>query len=124
VLFSLIHFSFKCVFDLSLQTFLEGLTTAGTLAARFSMRHCHWRRLSSRAAADKGNKTSGSRTSSSSLSLYTDDDLQNNQKHSKQLILVFVFLVHGFVCFHFGFAFLLVSPSSLFQEAAWRMGFY
>jgi len=88
------------------------------------MRHRHWQRLSSRTAADKGNKTSGLRTSSSSLSLYTDDDLQNNQKHSKQLILVFFFLVHGFVCFRFGFAFLLVSPSSLFQEAAWRMGFY
>jgi hypothetical protein len=35
-----------------------------------------WRRVAPRAAADEGNKTSG--------------DLQNNQKRSKQLILVFL----------------------------------
>jgi len=87
------------------------------------MRRRHWRRVSSRAASDEGNKTGGSGTSSSSLSPYAGGDLQNNQKRSKQLILVFFFLVHGSVCFHFGFVFLLVSPSSLFQVASWRMGF-
>jgi hypothetical protein len=56
-----------------------------------------WRR----AAADEGNETGGSRMSSSSLSPYASGDLQNTQKHNKQLILVFFFLVHGSVCFHF-----------------------
>jgi hypothetical protein len=83
-----------------------------------------WRRVAPRAAADEGNKTGGSGTSSSSLSPYASGDLQNNQKRSKQLILVFFFfLVHGSVCFHFGFVFLLVSPSSLFKAAGWQMGF-
>jgi len=83
-----------------------------------------WRRVAPLAAADEGNKTGGSGTSSSSLSPYAGGDLQNNQKRSKQLILVLsFFLVHGSVCFRFGFAFLLVSPSSLFKATGWQMGF-
>jgi hypothetical protein len=54
--------------------------------------HHHWLRVSSRTATDEGTKTSGSRMSSSSLSPYAGGDLQNNQKRSKQLILVFSFL--------------------------------
>jgi hypothetical protein len=60
-----------------------------------------WRRVVPRAAADEGNETGGSGMSSSSLSPYASGDLQNTQKHNKQLILVFFFLVHGSVCFHF-----------------------
>jgi len=75
-----------------------------------------WRRVVPLAAADEGNETGGSGTSSSSLSPYASGDLQNTQKRNKQLILVFFFLVHGSVCFHFRSAFLLVSPSSLFRR--------
>jgi hypothetical protein len=50
--------------------------------------------VGSRAAADEGDKTGGSGTSSSSLSPYAGGDLQNNRKHNKQLILIFLsFLV-------------------------------
>jgi hypothetical protein len=53
-----------------------------------------WRCIVPRAAADEGDKTGGSRTSSSSLSPYAGGDLQNNQKHNRQLILIFLsFLV-------------------------------
>jgi hypothetical protein len=44
------------------------------------------------AAADEGNKTGGSGTSSSSLSPYTSGDLQNNRKHNRQLILICLFV--------------------------------
>ena len=64
-----------------------------------------WRRVAPRAAADEGNKTGGSGTSSSSLSPYASGDLQNNQKRSKQLILVF---------FSFLFMDLFVSILDLF----------
>jgi hypothetical protein len=49
-----------------------------------------WRRFVPRAAADEGYKTGGSGTSSSSLSPYADGDLQNNRKHNRQLILIFI----------------------------------
>jgi len=70
-----------------------------------------WRRVAPRAAADEGNKTGGSGTSSSSLSPYAGGDLQNNQKRSKQLILVFflscsqICLFPFWICFSLGFAF-------------------
>jgi hypothetical protein len=52
------------------------------------------RRVGSRVAADEGDRTGGSGTSSSSLSPYAGGDLQNNRKHNKQLILIFLsFLV-------------------------------
>jgi len=52
-----------------------------------------WRHMGSRAAADEGGKTGGLGMSSSSLSPYASGDLQNNQKHHMQLILIF------FLCF-------------------------
>lgn len=71
---------------------------SGTVAARCSKRHRHWRRVASR-AADEGNNTGGSETSSSSLSPYAGGDLQNNQKHNRQLILIFLFVqVRSRVC--------------------------
>jgi len=69
-----------------------GGNSAGTVAACETTRHHHWRHVGSRAAADESKKTGGSGTSSSSLSPYTSGDLQNTQKHNKQLILVFSFL--------------------------------
>jgi len=69
-----------------------GGNIAGTVAACETTRHHHWRHVGSRAAADESKKTGGSGTSSSSLSPYTSGDLQNTQKHNKQLILVFSFL--------------------------------
>jgi hypothetical protein len=44
--------------------------------------------------------TGGSGLASSLLPFLAGGDLQNTQKHSKQLILVFFFLVHGSICFH------------------------
>jgi hypothetical protein len=49
-----------------------------------------WRRVGSRVAADEGDRTGGSGTSSSSLSPYAGGDLQNNRKHNRQLILIFL----------------------------------
>jgi hypothetical protein len=46
--------------------------------------------VGSRAAADEGDRTGGSGTSSSSLSPYAGGDLQNNRKHNRQLILIFL----------------------------------
>jgi hypothetical protein len=43
--------------------------------------------------------TGGSGLASSLLPFLAGGDLQNTQKHSKQLILVFFFLVHESICF-------------------------
>jgi len=96
------------------------------VAARCSTRHRHWRHVGSCAAADEGGKTSGLRTSSSSLSPYASGDLQNNRKH-KQAVDFNFFLCFQFVflslLLRFGSASLLVLPSSLFQATGWRMAF-
>jgi hypothetical protein len=81
------------------------------MAARCSTRLRHWQRVGSRAAADEGNKTGGSGMSSSSLSPYAGGDLQNNRKHYRQLILIFLFVqvrfgsaaLFGFVILSFFF---------------------
>jgi hypothetical protein len=62
--------------------------------------------MGSRAAADEGGKTGGSGMSSSSLSPYASGDLQNNQKHHRQLILIF------FLCFQSFFLSLLLRFGS------------
>jgi len=49
-----------------------------------------WRCVGSRAATDEGERTGGSGTSSFSLSPYADGDLQNNRKHNRLLILIFL----------------------------------
>ena len=67
-----------------------GGNSARTVTACETTRHHHWRHVGSRTAADESNQIGGSGTSSLSLSPYADGDLQNTQKHSKQLILVFL----------------------------------
>ena len=86
------------------------------MAARCSKRHRHWRRVGSRAAADEGNKTSVSGTSSSSLSPNTGGDLQNNRKYNTQLILIFLFVqVRSLVCcsVRVCYSFLLLQAADL-----------
>jgi hypothetical protein len=59
-----------------------------------------WRRVcSTRRRRKKKQGMGGSGLASSLLPFLADGDLQNTQKHSKQLILVFFFLVHESVCF-------------------------
>jgi hypothetical protein len=68
---------------------MEGFWVAETVVACCSTRHRHWWRVGSHAAANEGDRTGGSGTSSSSLSPYAGGDLQNKRKHNRQLILIF-----------------------------------
>jgi len=82
-----------------------------------------WRRVNHAPPQEKNKGTRGSGLASSLLPFLTGGDLQNTQK-TQQAVDFSFFLSCSRIClFPFGSAFLLVSPSSLFQAADWRMGF-
>jgi len=83
----------------------------------------HWRRVGSRAAARQNRGREDLAWFHPFFPSSPTVTCKTPKKRSKQLILVF-FLSCSWICLlPFGSAFLLVSPSSLFQAAGWRMGF-
>ena len=71
----------------------------------------------------KATKTGGSGTSSLSLSPYAGGDLQNNQKHNRQLILIFLsFWSRSVSSLPLGLIFLLLMADLVAVGAAVEMG--